>query len=118
MNTDYSGRGTIQFIEKAGDDLREYRFHPACKNIRKRTVLWDTPSDQVGGYFVRWSKDLSEEDYYTEETDDKATYRMATMPTEPIVAATFKQRPCMKEKASFLEKMVCGQLRAPYLHQV
>lgn len=47
--------------------------------------------DQVGGYFVRWSEDLSGEDYYTEESDERASWRMAVMPTEPMVAATFNQ---------------------------
>ena len=80
----------IQFIEKAGDDFENIDSIQLARTYANDGPLGYT-GDQVGGYFVRWSKDLSEEDYYTEETDDKATYRMATMPTEPIVAATFNK---------------------------
>lgn len=80
----------IQFIEKAGDDFENIDSIQLARTYANDGPLGYT-GDQVGGYFVRWSKDLSDEDYYTEETDDKATYRMATMPTEPIVAATFNK---------------------------
>jgi len=80
----------IQFIEKGGDDI---------ENIDSiglpRTNENDGPVgfafDQVAGYYIRWTSDLSGMDYYTEESDECATYSMATMPTEPLVAATFNK---------------------------
>lgn len=78
----------IQFIEKGGDDIENIDsiFLP-------RTYMNDGPLgftyDQVGGYFVRWSAGLTTEPTYVKETDEYATYAMNSMPTEPVVAATF-----------------------------
>ena len=99
----------IQFIEK-GDDFENIDSIQLARTYANDGPLGYT-GDQVGGYFVRWSKDLSDEDYYTEETDDKATYCMATMPTEPIVAATFNKE-LVEREGELLEKTVCGQMRA------
>ncbi len=78
----------IQFIEKGGDDVENVDSIQLPRTYANDGPLGYT-GDQVGGYFVRWSSDLSGEDYYTTESDDRATWRMAVMPTEPMVAATF-----------------------------
>lgn len=80
----------IQFIEKGGDDVENVDSIQLPRTYANDGPLGYT-GDQVGGYFVRWSEDLSGEDYYTEESDERATWRMAVMPTEPMVAATFNQ---------------------------
>ena len=80
----------IQFIEKGGDDVENVDSIQLPRTYANDGPLGYT-GDQVGGYFVRWSEDLSGEDYYTEESDERASWRMAVMPTEPMVAATFNQ---------------------------
>lgn len=77
----------IQFIEKGGDDIENVDSIQLPRTYANDGPLGFT-RDQVGGYFVRWSKDLSHEDYYTEESEEKSAYGMATMPTEPVVAAS------------------------------
>ena len=80
----------IQFIEKAGDDIENLDSIQLAKVYANDGPLGYT-GDQVGGYFVRWSEAMKDRDYYTAEGDECATYRMATMPTEPVVAATFNK---------------------------
>ncbi|MCF0133354.1 MAG: glycoside hydrolase family 3 C-terminal domain-containing protein, partial [Blautia sp.] len=92
----------IQFIEKGGDDI---------ENVDSvglpRTYANDGPvgfaNDQVGGYFVRWSADLSGEATYTKEEDECAKYSMATMPTEPVVAASMNKELVIREGELFAE---------------
>lgn len=78
----------IQFIEKGGDDIENID-----SILLPRTYENDGPLgftyDQVGGYFIRWTADLAAEPTYVKETDEYATYAMNSMPTEPVVAATF-----------------------------
>lgn len=78
----------IQFIEKGGDDIENID-----SILLPRTYENDGPLgftyDQVGGYFIRWSTDLAVEPTYVKETDEYGTYAMNSMPTEPVVAATF-----------------------------
>jgi len=92
----------IQFIEKGGDDI---------ENIDSiglpRTNENDGPVgfayDQVAGYYIRWSSDLSSIPYYTTDQDECGTYSMATMPTEPLVAATFNMELAEEEGKLFGE---------------
>ncbi|MBQ6411439.1 MAG: hypothetical protein IJI16_05780, partial [Atopobiaceae bacterium] len=52
----------------------------------------------MGGYFVRWTdSDKGTNPYYVAESDEMASYRMATMPTEPVVAATFNKTLIQRE---------------------
>ena len=78
----------IQFIEKGGDDVENID-----SIMLGRTYANDGPLgftyDQVSGYYMRWSKSMSSEATYVAQTDDKADYSMNTMPTDPVVAATF-----------------------------
>lgn len=78
----------IQFIEKGGDDVENVDSIQLARCYANDGPL-GFAYDQVGGYFVRWSEDLSEEEYYTSAEDEMAGYSMPTMPTEPVVAATF-----------------------------
>ena len=81
----------IQFIQQAGDDFENLDSIQLAKTYANDGPLGYT-GDQVGGYFVRWAEsDKGVNPYYTAESDDKASYRMATMPTEPLVAATFNK---------------------------
>ena len=78
----------IQFIEKGGDDIENID-----SILLPRTYSNDGPVgfsyDQVAGYYVRWTTSQSDEATYVSEDDEYATYSMATLPTEPVVAATF-----------------------------
>lgn len=47
--------------------------------------------DQVPGYSQKWSSSDSEEATYVSEDEEYASYSMAVMPTEPVVAATFSK---------------------------
>ena len=81
----------IQFTEKAGDDFENLDSIQLARVFANDGPLGYT-GDQVGGYFVRWTdSDKNTNPYYTAESDAMASYRMATMPTEPVVAATFNK---------------------------
>jgi beta-glucosidase len=78
----------IQFVEKGGDDTENLDSVALPRSYANDGPL-GFAYDQVGGYFVRWTDDLSYMDYYTKESDECGAFSMATMPTEPLVAATF-----------------------------
>ena len=81
----------INFAEHAGDDFENLDSIQVAKVYANDGPLGYT-GDQVGGYFVRWSEDQKGVNpYYIAEGDDYAGYRMAVMPTEPVVAATFNK---------------------------
>ncbi len=81
----------IQFIQQAGDDLENLDSIQLAKVYANDGPLGYT-TDQVGGYYVRWTEsDKENNPYYTAQTDEKAGYSMALMPTEPVVAATFNK---------------------------
>lgn len=92
----------IQFIEKGGDDVEN-----VDSIMLTRTYAQDGPVgfafDQVAGYFVRWSEDMADEPTYTTESDEMGAYSMATMPTEPVVAATFNTELAQREGELFGE---------------
>ncbi len=80
----------IQFVEKGGDDIENIDSVGLPRNYANDGPV-GFAFDQVGGYAVRWSKDLSGREYYTTEDDEFANYSMATMPTEPLLGATFNK---------------------------
>ena len=81
----------IQFTEKAGDDFENLDSIQVGRIYANDGPLGYT-GDQVGGYFVRWGdSDKDNNPYYTAESAEMASYRMATMPTEPMVGATFNK---------------------------
>ena len=86
----------IQFVSKAGDDLENIDSVQLARVFCNDGPLGYT-GDQVGGYFVRWSVNDTANPYYTAETDPMASYRMAVMPTEPMVAATFNKELIVRE---------------------
>ncbi len=87
----------IQFIQQAGDDFENLDSIQLAKAYANDGPLGYT-TDQVGGYFVRWTEsDKGTNPYYTAETDEKAGYSMALMPTEPLVAATFNKELVRRE---------------------
>lgn len=92
----------IQFIEKGGDDVEN-----VDSILLTRTYANDGPLgfayDQVAGYAVRWQTSMSNEATYTTEDDECAAYSMATMPTAPIVAATYNKDLAEREGELFGE---------------
>ena len=86
----------IQFLAKAGDDLENIDSIQLARVYCNDGPLGYT-ADQVGGYFVRWTENDKNNPYYTPESDPHATYRMAVMPTEPMVAATFNRDMVIRE---------------------
>ena len=87
----------IQFIQQAGDDFENLDSIQLAKSYANDGPLGYT-GDQVGGYFVRWTdSDKGTNPYYVAESDEMASYRMATMPTEPVVAATFNKTLIQRE---------------------
>ncbi len=92
----------IQFIEKGGDDVENIDSIMLTRNYSQDGPV-GFAFDQVAGYFVRWSEDMADEPTYTAESDEMGTYSMATMPTEPIVAATFNKELAQREGELFGE---------------
>jgi beta-glucosidase len=92
----------IQFIEKGGDDVENID-----SILLGRTYANDGPLgftyDQVGGYYIRWNASNSDEETYVSESDEYADYSMNTMPTAPVVAATFNKELEAKEGELFAE---------------
>ena len=87
----------MNFTEHAGDDFENLDSIQVAKVYANDGPLGYT-GDQVGGYFVRWSEDQKDTNpYYTAEATDGAGYRMAVMPTEPVVAATFNKELIQRE---------------------
>jgi len=92
----------IQFIEKGGDDVEN-----VDSILLGRTYANDGPLgftyDQVSGYYIRWQKSNSDEPTYVSEDDEYADYSMATMPTDPVVAATMNAELQAQEGDLFAE---------------
>ncbi len=92
----------IQFIEKGGDDIENMD-----SILLTRTYANDGPLgftyDQVAGYYIRWAESMSNEATYVTKDDDKADYSMNTMPTAPVVAATFNAELQKSEGELFAE---------------
>lgn len=92
----------IQFIEKGGDDVEN-----VDSILLTRTYANDGPLgftyDQVAGYYIRWAESMKNEATYVSEKDDKANYSMNTMPTAPVVAATFNSKLQTRQGELFAE---------------
>ncbi|MBQ9361118.1 MAG: glycoside hydrolase family 3 C-terminal domain-containing protein [Lachnospiraceae bacterium] len=78
----------IQFIEKGGDDIENINSILLPRLYENDGPLGFT-YDQVAGYDVRWSASDSSRPTYVASTDPYAKYADNTMPTEPVVAATW-----------------------------
>ena len=92
----------LQFVEQGGDDVENIDSIGLSK-VYENDGPVGYAYDQVSGYYVRWSSDLSDEEGYTTESDEYATYSMAVMPTEPVVAATFNVELAYREGEIFGE---------------
>ncbi|MCC8100453.1 MAG: glycoside hydrolase family 3 C-terminal domain-containing protein [Clostridiales bacterium] len=92
----------IQFIEKAGDDLENIDSIVLPRLYQNDGPLGFT-YDQVGGYATRWTANDSEYPTYVSTSDEYATESMNTMPTEPVVAATFNTELVEREGELFGE---------------
>lgn len=92
----------IAFIEKAGTDFESI---PSI-NLPK-IYANDGPVgfayDQVAGYLTRWTEADSGQPTYVAKDDEYATYAMNSMPTEPVVAATWNKELAHREGELFGE---------------
>ncbi len=80
----------IQFLENCTD---EFDAIPSIglSNVYNNDGPLGFTNDQVPGYAAKWSPSNSNEPTYVGPDDEYATWTMAEMPTEPVVAATFNQ---------------------------
>ncbi|MCD8127506.1 MAG: fibronectin type III-like domain-contianing protein [Clostridiales bacterium] len=92
----------IQFIEKAGDDLENIDSIVLPRLYQNDGPLGFT-YDQVAGYATRWTENDSSEPTYVSSSDEYAAESMNTMPTEPVVAATFNTELVEREGELFGE---------------
>ena len=78
----------IHFIEWGADDIENID-----SVLLPRTYMNDGPLgfayDQIAGYGTRWTSADSSNPYYVDSKTPESKYSMATMPTEPVVAATW-----------------------------
>ncbi len=78
----------VAFMKGAGGN-----FEPINSIGLHMVTAYDGPvgfvSDQVPGYTANWSSSESDEPTYVGPDSEYANWQMPTMPTEPVVAATF-----------------------------
>ena len=78
----------VNFMEKAGDN-----FDPIDSIGLHAVTAYDGPvgfvSDQVPSYAANWTASESDEPTYVGADNEYGLWVMPTMPTEPVVAATF-----------------------------
>ena len=91
------------FIEKAGDK----NFEKLDSISLPEAIWYDGPIgfsyDQIAGYLTRWTETNEDEPTYVSEKDNCAEYSMSSMPTEPVVAATFNKELVEREGELFGE---------------
>lgn len=70
-------------------------------------AIYDGPvgfvSDQLASYAANWTASESDEPTYVASDDEYALWQMPTMPTEPVVAATFNKELAEREGELFGE---------------
>ena len=78
----------VNFMKGAGGN-----FDPINSIGLHMVAIYDGPvgfvSDQVPGYTANWTASESDEPTYVGPDNEYANWQMPTMPTEPVVAATF-----------------------------
>lgn len=93
----------INFIEHAGDNMERIDSINLPAVVNHDGPLGFT-YDQVGGYSVNWDGRVSsDEATYVDSSSEYAAYSMNTMPTEPVVAATFNKELVAEEGLAFGE---------------
>ena len=92
----------MTFIQSGGDD-----FENVDSIAMQRTYAQDGPVgfayDQVAGYGVKWTPAYASLPTYVSADDPNASTSMATMPTEPVVAATYNKDLARREGELFGE---------------
>ena len=82
-------------------------FEPIDSISLHEVTAYDGPvgfvSDQVPGYTSNWDKSQSGEPTYVGPDNEYAMWQMPTMPTEPVVAATFNKELVEREGELFGE---------------
>lgn len=86
----------IQFVENTTD---EFDAIPSIGigNVYNNDGPLGFVNDQVAGYSSKWDASNSSEPTYVGPDDPYAVWTMASMPTEPVVAATFNQELVLRE---------------------
>ena len=74
--------------------------------------------DQIAGYATRWNESNSSEPTYVSSDNEYASYSMSSMPTEPVVAATFNKELVEREGELFGEDGLLGPMPTPLQHLV
>ena len=78
----------VAFMKGAGGN-----FDPINSIGLHMVAIYDGPvgfvADQVPGYTANWTESESDEPTYVGPDNEYANWQMPTMPTEPVVAATF-----------------------------
>lgn len=91
------------FIEKAGDK----NFEKLDSIFLPEAIWYDGPIgysyDQISGYMTRWTESNATEPTYVSAENEFAAYSMSSMPTEPVVAATFNKELVEREGELFGE---------------
>ncbi len=92
----------VNFMKGAGGN-----FEPINSIGLHVVTAYDGPvgfvSDQVPSYTANWTESESGEPTYVGPNDEYATWQMPTMPTEPVVAATFNTELVEREGELFGE---------------
>ena len=92
----------VTFMAGAGGN-----FEPISSIGLHVVTAYDGPvgfvSDQVPGYTSNWTESESSEPTYVGPDNEYAMWQMPTMPTEPVVAATFNQELVEREGELFGE---------------
>ncbi len=92
----------VAFMKGAGGN-----FEPINSIGLQVVAIYDGPvgfvSDQVPGYTANWTASDSDEPTYVGPDNEYANWHMPTMPTEPVVAATFNTELVEREGELFGE---------------
>ncbi len=92
----------VNFMKAAGSN-----FDPINSISLHAVTAYDGPvgfvSDQVPGYTANWTDSESDEPTYVGPDSEYAMWHMPTMPTEPVVAATFNAELVEREGELFGE---------------
>lgn len=96
-------------------DADENRIQPAVGmgvDMVKQDGPLGTSYDQLPGYGVKWGESNKNEATYVPADSEFAAYSMSSMPTEPIVAATFNEELVRREGELFGEDGLWANLHA------
>lgn len=96
-------------------DADENRIQPAVGmgvDMVKQDGPLGTSYDQLPGYGVKWGESNKNEATYVPADSEFAAYSMSSMPTEPVVAATFNEDLVRREGELFGEDGLWANLHA------